>query len=289
MAQSEGKIKGSYVVSTISISLVLLVVGALVFILLNGRRISDHVKRNVGFVVILKDRTNEAEVKHLQKTLDIRPFTHASRYVSKEEAARLFKEEMGEDFEAILGINPLLPSIELTVTPAYANNDSLEMMATLVSGYDIVQDVFYQPSLVQRINDNLKRISLVFLVVGGVLMLISFTLIRNTIHLAVYARRMLIKTMQLVGATPFFISRPFLGSSMWQGFFGGMIANVLLAGGLMVLQDTYGDSLEVFFAHPETLGVMVLFVVVCGMILSLLSAWFSVSRYLRKDLNELYV
>ena len=280
------RVKGSYFVSTISIALVLVVVGALVFILLNARMVSDHVKRNIGFVVIIKDNTNEAEIKRVQKILDTRPYTYSSQYITKEQAAAAFKKEMGEDFEAILGANPLLPSIEIKLNPAYANNDSLAMVEKGLAKFDIIHDVYYQKSMIQSINENIRRISVFFLIVGAVLMLISFTLIRNTIHLAVYSQRFLIKTMQLVGAKSFFICKPFVYDSMWRGFFGAMIANLVLLGAIFFLQENIGRVMNII--HRDTIDIMVVFVVLCGMFLSFISAWYSVHRYLNRDLNELY-
>jgi cell division transport system permease protein len=277
------------VVSTISIALVLVVVGALVFILLNAHLVSDHVKRNISVLVVIKDKTNDAEIRRVQKVLDTRPFTYASRYVTKEEAARDFKQEMGADFEAILESNPLLPSIELRVQPQYANNDSLAMIEKSLLEMDIVQEVHYQKSLVESINENAREMALVLLAVAAVLMLISFTLIRNMIHLTVYARRFLIKTMQLVGARRGFIARPFLGGSAWRGLTAALLANVVLLSGAFLLQDRYGALLEYDFLQEEALGVMVGVVVVCGIGLSLLSAWVSVRRYLNRDLNDLYI
>lgn len=275
-------------VSTISITLVLMVVGALVFILLNARVVSDHVKRNISVLVVIKDKTNEAEIRRVQKILDTRSFTYSSLYVTKEQAAEDFKQEMGEDFESILKANPLLPSIELRLHPVYANNDSLALIEKNLRGIDIVHDVHYQKSLVEGINENARQITLAFLAVAAVLMLISFTLIRNTIHLSVYARRFLIKTMQLVGARPGFIARPFLSGSVWRGFIGALLANVLLLAGIFFLQEHYGRVLEFDFLQEETILVMVASVVACGIMLSLFSAWLSVRRYLNKDLNDLY-
>lgn len=217
MSQTESrKGKSAYFVPTISISLVLIVVGMLVFILLNARTISDHVKRNIGFAVIVKDNTNEVEIKRVQKILDTQPYVYTSKYVTKEQAAKSFKKEMGEDFERILGANPLLPSIEIKLNPAYANNDSLAMIEKGLARFDIIHEVYYQKSMIESINENIRRITILFLIVGAVLVLISFTLIRNMIHLAVYSQRLLIKTMQLVGATPFFICKPFVYGSMWR-------------------------------------------------------------------------
>ena len=288
MSQTESrKGKSAYFVPTISISLVLIVVGMLVFILLNARAISDHVKRNIGFAVIVKDNTNEVEIKRVQKILDTQPYVYTSKYVTKEQAAKSFKKEMGEDFERILGANPLLPSIEIKLNPAYANNDSLAMIEKGLARFDIIHEVYYQKSMIESINENIRRITILFLIVGAVLVLISFTLIRNMIHLAVYSQRLLIKTMQLVGATPFFICKPFVYGSMWRGFFGALIANLVLLGAIFFVQENVGNVINIM--RQDVILFMVSFVILCGVVLSFFSAWFSVRRYLRRDLNDLYV
>lgn len=285
MSQTESrKGKSAYFVPTISISLVLIVVGMLVFILLNARAISDHVKRNIGFAVIVKDNTNEVEIKRVQKILDTQPYVYTSKYVTKEQAAKSFKKEMGEDFERILGANPLLPSIEIKLNPAYANNDSLAMIEKGLARFDIIHEVYYQKSMIESINENIRRITILFLIVGAVLVLISFTLIRNMIHLAVYSQRLLIKTMQLVGATPFFICKPFVYGSMWRGFFGALIANLVLLGAIFFVQENVINIMR-----QDVILFMVAFVILSGVVLSFFSAWFSVRRYLRRDLNDLYV
>ena len=288
MSQTESrKGKSAYFVATISISLVLIVVGMLVFILLNARAISDHVKRNIGFAVIVKDNTNEVEIKRVQKILDTQPYVYTSKYVTKEQAAKSFKKEMGEDFERILGANPLLPSIEIKLNPAYANNDSLAMIEKGLARFDIIHEVYYQKSMIESINENIRRITILFLIVGAVLVLISFTLIRNMIHLAVYSQRLLIKTMQLVGATPFFICKPFVYGSMWRGFFGALIANLVLLGAIFFVQENVGNVINIM--RQDVILFMVAFVILSGVVLSFFSAWFSVRRYLRRDLNDLYV
>lgn len=280
------RVAGSYFVSTLSVTLVLVVVGILAFILLNAGQLSDHVRQNIGFSIIVKDQVKEAEIRKMQKLLDTEPFVSSSVFVSKEEAARKFKEELGEDFEAVLGYNPLLPSVEIKLDPRYANNDSLALIEKRLSGEEFVQEVSYQKSMVQMVNENVRRISVILLVAGAVLMLISFTLIRNTIHLAVYSRRFLIKTMQLVGAKPFFICKPFIQNSVWFGFFGSMFANLLLLAGVYVLQREVGEVVDLM--DRELMVVMIVFVTVCGVLLSLLSSWLSVTHYLNKDTNELY-
>ena len=273
--QRKKRIAGSYFVSTLSISLVLVVVGILVFILLNAKLVSDHVKQNIGFSIIVKDNVNEAEIKKMQKILDTKPFVSSSVFISKVEAAREFKEELGEDFEGVLGLNPV-----------YANNDSLTVIEKSLLKNELVQEVSYQKSLVHMINENVRRISLILLIAGAALMLISFTLIRNTIHLSVYSQRFLIKTMQLVGAKPFFICKPFIQNSVWLGFFGSMIADLILLAAIFFLQKEVGSVVNLM--NKELIIIMVAFVMVCGILLSLVSSWMSVARYLNKDMNDLY-
>ncbi len=277
---------GAYLVSTLSIALVLVVVGILAFILLNARQVSDHVKQNIGFSIIVKDNVNEAEIKKMQKILETRPFVASSVFVSKENAAKEFKQVLGEDFEEVLGYNPLLPSVEIKLNPAYANNDSLALIEKSLLKNELVQEVSYQKSLVHMVNENVRRISLILLVAGAALMLISFTLIRNTIHLAVYSQRFLIKTMQLVGAKPFFISKPFIQNSVWFGFFGSMFANLILLVAIYFLQKEVGGVVDLM--NKELLIEMVVFVVACGILLSFLASWMSVGRYLNKNMNDLY-
>ena len=280
------RVTGSYFVSTLSISLVLVVVGILVFILLNARQVSDHVKQNIGFSIIVKDNVKEADIKKMQKILDTKPFVSSSVFISKEEAAREFKKELGEDFEGVLGYNPLLPSVEIKLNPIYANNDSLAVIEKSLLTNEVVKEVSYQKSLVHMINENVRRISIILLIAGAALMLISFTLIRNTIHLSVYSQRFLIKTMQLVGAKPSFICKPFIQNSVWFGFFGSMFANLLLLAAIYFLQQEVGGVVDLM--DKRLIIIMVVFVTLCGIFLSLISSWLSVSRYLNKDVNDLY-
>lgn len=284
--QRKKKVAGSYFVSTLSISLVLVVVGILVFILLNARQVSDHVKQNIGFSIIVKNNVNEAEIKKMQKILDTKPFVSSSVFISKEDAAREFKEELGEDFEEVLGYNPLLPSVEIKLNPLYANNDSLAIIEKRLLQNELVQEVSYQKSLVHMINENVRRISIILLIAGGALMLISFTLIRNTIHLTVYSQRFLIKTMQLVGAKSSFICKPFIQNGVWFGFFGSMFANLILLAAIYFLQKEAGGVVDLM--DKRVIIAMVVFVMVCGILLSLLSSWMSVAKYLKKDMNDLY-
>ena len=280
------KTVGSYIVSTLSISLVLVVVGVLAFILLNTKQISDKVAQNIGFSIIIKDGINDAEIKKFQKILDTKSYVAETNFISKEQAAKEFQEELGEDFVGVLGYNPLLASIDVKLNAEYANNDSLEIVAQGLYSKDIVHEVSYQKSLVELINKNIKNISIVLLIAGIALVIISFTLIRNTIHLTIYSQRFLIKTMQLVGATPFFICRPFIKDGMWIGLFASLFANTVLMIAIFFLQKDVGSTFDLI--NNKILLTMIIFVMMSGITLSLLSSWASVTKYLRKNINDLY-
>lgn len=277
---------GSYFVTTLSISLVLVVLGILVFVLLNARQLSNHVKQNIGFSIIVKDGVKEAEIKKLNKILDTRDFVASSEYISRDEAAKSYRDELGEDFIALLGYNPLLPSIEIKLNPQYANTDSLELIEKRLLADDQIFEVVYQKSLVHMVNENVRKISMVLLGASLLLVIISFTLIRNTIHLTVYSRRFLIKTMQLVGAKSFFICRPFIRDGFWYGILAALLANVMLMTILLILQREFEGVINLL--NRDILIVMVLFVVVFGALLSMFSAWLSATGYIKRDMNDLY-
>lgn len=287
MSTNKGKNGGgSYLVSTLSISLVLVVLGILVFVLLNARQLSNHVKQNIGFSIIVKEGVKEAEIKKLNKILDTKDFVASSEYISQEAAAKEYREELGEDFVAILGYNPLLPSIEIKLNPIYANNDSLEVIEKQLLADEQIFEVVYQKSLVHMVNENVRKISMILLGASLLLVIISFTLIRNTIHLTVHSRRFLIKTMQLVGAKSFFICRPFIRDGFWYGMLAALLANVMLMGILLVMQREFEGVVNLF--NREILIAMVLFVVLFGALLSMFSAWLSAKSYINRDLNDLY-
>ncbi|MGL5681552.1 MAG: cell division protein FtsX [Marinifilaceae bacterium] len=277
---------GSYLVSTLSISLVLVVLGVLVFVLLNARQLQDYVKQNIGFSIIVRDNVEEAEIKKLNKILDTRDFVLSSQYISKEDAAIAYQKELGEDFVGVLGYNPLLPSIEIKLNPLYANEDSLSIIERRLLQNEQIQEVVYQRSLVHKLNENVRKISMVLLGASLLLVIISFTLIRNTIHLTVYSRRFLIKTMQLVGARAYFICKPFLADGFWYGLLAALLANTMLMGLLIVLQREFDGMINLL--NQEILIAVVAFVVVFGIFLSTCCAWLSAYAYIRKDVNDLY-
>ncbi|MBM3434846.1 MAG: cell division protein FtsX, partial [Bacteroidetes bacterium] len=215
MARQEDKIfikrlQSSYITTVVSISLVLFMLGLLGLIILHAKKLSDYVKENIGFSIIMKEGVKEAGIIRLQKILDATEYVKSTEYITKEEAAKEFEKELGEDFTSFLGYNPLLPTIEVRFKAGYANNDSLAIIKEKILANPNVKEVFYQESLVDVVNQNVSKISVIVLAFSLLLLIIAIALINNTIRLSVYSKRFIIRSMQLVGATHRFISRPFI-------------------------------------------------------------------------------
>ena len=280
------RLRSSYVTSVISISLVLCMLGVIVILLLTAHRIGQYVRENIGFSVFVKDQVKEADIYRLQKTLDAESYVRSTRYITKEDAAKEFAEELGEDFTGFLGYNPLSASIEIRLDAAYANNDSIEKIETRLQAFDEVKEVSYQKSMIHILNENIEKISLFILSFSALLFVIAVSLINNTIRLSVYSRRLLIRTMQLVGATNTFIRRPFLWRSVLHGIYSAFIAMVLLVLSLYWAEGQLEGILSV--RDVQILGGLFLIVFFLGITLSWISTFFAVNKYLKIKTDNLY-
>ena len=273
--------------STISISLVLFILGIIVLMGILATRLSMYVKENMGFSIVLKEDVKESQVKKLQKKLDIAPYVRATQYISKEDALKELEVELGENPKDLLGFNPLQASIEVKLRSDYAHPDSLTWIEKgLRKGTVAIDDIVYQKDLIQLVNDNIRRISFMLLGLAVVLMLISFALISNTIRLGAYSKRFIIHTMKLVGATPAFIRKPFIISNIINGIIGAFIAMALLSGCVYYLLTEF-DNLYTLIDISSLFWVFVI-VLLLGVVLTAISAWFAVNRYIRMDRDNLY-
>ena len=273
--------------STISISLVLFILGIVVLMGILATRLSMYVKENMGFSIVLKENVKESQVKKLQKKLDIAPYVRATQYISKEDALKELEVELGENPKDLLGFNPLQASIEVKLRSDYAHPDSLVWIEKgLRKGTVAIDDIVYQKDLIQLVNDNIRRISFMLLGLAVVLMLISFALISNTIRLGAYSKRFIIHTMKLVGATPAFILKPFIISNIINGIIGAFIAMALLSGCVYYLLTEF-DNLYTLIDISSLFWVFVI-VLLLGVVLTAISAWFAVNRYIRMDRDNLY-
>ena len=261
--------------STLSVSLVLFILGIMVLMGFLATNLSRHVKENIGFSIVLNESAGERQVHQLQRMLERSKYVKAAQYISKEDALK-----------EVLGVNPLQSSIEVKLKADYANTDSLAVIEKNLRGQVIVSDILYQKDLIQSVNDNMSRIGLVLLALAIVLMLISFALISNTIRLGAYSKRFLIHTMKLVGATPAFIRRPFIVSNVINGIVASVIAMLLLSGCIYYLMSEM-ENFTTLLSVPMMVLVF-LSVLILGIILTAVSAYWAVNRYIRMDRDDLY-
>ncbi len=280
------KVRNSNVQAIVSISLVLFMLGILGLIMLYAQTLSIYVKENIGFSVILKDNTKEVDILQMQKFMDASAPVKSTEYINKEEAAERLKKDLGEDFVEFLGYNPLLPSIDVRLKAAYANPDSVSKIEANLLQDPKVHEIYYQKSLVELINRNVSRMSVVLLIFCGLLSVVAVALINNTIRLSVYSKRFIIKSMQLVGATQEFIRKPFVVTGIVRGIIGACIANVMLLGVIFFVKSQSPE----LFALQEFLITAILFtgVVAAGALISWLSTTFAVRKYLKLKGDDLY-
>jgi len=283
---SKTKLRSSYVSLVVSVSLVLFLLGILGFVLINAKELSDYFRESLSFSVMFDDSAREADIRMLQKDLDAKEYVKATEYISKEEAAVKMQEELGEDFISFLGENPLPASIDVYLLSDYTGADSVAKIENYLREYPFVQEIYYQESLLFLINDNIRKISLFLLVISAFLFLIALTIINNTIRLSIYSKRFIIRTMQLVGATKAFIRKPFIIQSMVHGFISSLIALTLLLGLVYLIEKEF----FIMFSLENTvlLALLAVALIVIGIVINIISTFFSVNKYLGISDDKLY-
>ena len=275
--------------SMMSIALVLFLLGVFALLMMHAQKLSNHLKENIGFEVVMNSNVKEAKILQLQKELDAMPAVKSTEYITKEEAIRRLSNDLGEDFLQWLGNeeNPLLPSIDVRFNADWANNDSIQVIQTQLLKNTDIKEIYYQKSLVGVINQNVNRIGIALMAASLILLIIAITLIRNTIRLSVYSKRFLVRSMQLVGATPAYIRRPFIRSGVLQGFFGALIADALLA--LLIYGlDQRLPELTLVQDYKIIIGIFV-GIIGLGILLGGLSTRLALRKYLHADVDRLYV
>jgi len=270
----------------ISLSLVLFVVGLLGLFLINAQKLSDYVKENIGFTIMLKDGVNEIETLKFQKILDASDFAKITSFTTKEQATADLKTDLGEDFVEFLGYSPLLASIDVKLNAEYGNADSLQIITNELSENDNVFEVYYQKDLIDKLNSNVNRLSFFLLIFCVLLFFIAFALINNTIRLSVYSKRFLIRTMRLVGASNSFIQKPFLSKGVYQGIYSSLFAIFMLIGAIQLVQGDTANMLNI--DDLKIIGIVFLLILASGLFISIFSTFFAVRKFIKLNENELY-
>ena len=276
----------SRLTTVISISLVLFLIGVTTMLGLLANELSVYVRENLSLSIVMNENVKEVDAQKLQKMLDASPFVKSTEYIDKNRAIKELSDELGEDPATFLGYNPLLASLEIKLHSEYANNDSIAKIDANLRKMSQVKEVIYQKNLIQAVNDNVSRITAFLLGVSVLLLLISIALISNTVRLSIYAKRFLIHAMRLVGATGGFIRKPFLLQGLLTGFISALLAMGMLSALLFSFQTELSAiiTLESLDFLLVSFFVMILF----GVLITFLSTYFSVNRYLRLKLNDMY-
>lgn len=275
-----------FITSSISTTLVLLLLGLVVFFVLAAHNLSIYVRENISFSVLISDEMKESEILTLQKKLNKEAFVKETEYISKKQALREQTEAMGTDPEEFLGYNPFTASIEIKLNSDYANSDSIAKIEKLMKKNTNIREVLYQRDLIDAVNENIRNISLVLLTLAVVLTFISFALINNTIRLAIYSKRFLIHTMKLVGASWGFIRGPFLRRNIWSGVLAAVMADTILMGTAYWLVSYEPELIRVI--TPTVMVLVSGSVFVFGIIITFLCAYLSINKYLRMKASTLY-
>ena len=280
------RLANAYLSSIISISLVLLLVGLASMLLVNAKSISDYFKENMQVSVMMKQNVSDDAALAYKARLDKERFIKSSVFVSKEQGRREMADMLGEDFLDVFETSPIPVSIDITLDADYVSADSLEVVRTEIAESSLVDEVVYQRSLVDALNANLSRISLILAIFIGLLLFISFVLINNTVRLNVFARRFTIHTMKLVGATKAFIRAPFLVQSAFQGIFAAIVSIMALVVMLFFVKSEFEQLFEVF--RLELLLLVAGIVLVSGLVICVVSTYFVVGKLVSLKKVELY-
>jgi cell division transport system permease protein len=283
---SRYRLGSSYVTLVVSVSLVLFLLGILGMVLINARQLSDYFRESLSFTIMLKEDAREADIRMLQKELDARPYVKQTEYVSKDEAAVKLTDELGEDFLDFLGYNPLMPTIDVYLLADYTHPDSVIKLEKAITEYPVVDEVYYQESILNLINDNVRKITLFLLIISALLFLIAMTIINNTIRLSIYSRRFLINTMQLIGANRSFIRKPFILRSLFFGFLAALIAIGLLMGLMYLIEKEFFTLFT--YENINLFLLLCLALAVAGVVINAVSTFFAVNRYLGIHEDKLY-
>lgn len=280
------RLANAYLSSVISISLVLLLVGVASMLLVNAKSVSDYFKENMQVIVMMKQKVSEDDALKFRDKLENEDFIKNIDFISKEQGQQELAAQLGEDFLDVFETSPIPISLNITLDADYVSSDSLEVVSAKISESPLVEEVVYQPSLVEALNANLSRISFILAVFIGLLLFISFVLINNTVRLNVFARRFTIHTMKLVGATRSFIRAPFLVQSAFQGLFSAFVAIMILLGLLFFVRSEFVQLFEIF--RLDLLLVVIGIVIISGLAICLISTWFTVNKLVSLKKDELY-
>lgn len=286
MGRKSGLFDMQFITASISTMLVLLLLGLVTFFVMTANHLSVYVRENIAFTILMDENARETDILAFQKRLNEKNYIRQTTYISKEQALKEQTLAMGTDPTEFLGYNPFAASIEVRLNAEYANNDSVRWIKEEILENKHVTDIDYPQELVDSVNRNIRKLSFLLLGLAGLLTLISFALINNTVRLTIYSQRFLLHTMQLVGASRSFIRRPFLARNLWVGVLAASLADASLMGMACLLIRYEPELLTV--VTPQVMLTVMVTVFVTGILITTLCAYISINRFLRMRVTELY-
>ena len=276
------KLASSYISVVVSMTVVLFLIGFLGIFILNSKKVSDHFKEQIVLSIFIKDSAKNIQIKQLQKTLNLKESIRKVTYVSKEEASRLYANEIGEDFLEFLGYNPLLNSIDVFLNAQFVKSGEINSLIQTLERYDYIDEIIYDEPLVELLEENIEQISLWIMVLSGIFILVAVLLINSSIRLSIFSKRLVIKTMQLVGANKSFIRKPFIKNHIIMA----IISSILSLSGLMLLILSIDKNIPELklLSNQVELFLIFTFVLVIGIVITFFSAFFATQRYLKNKI-----
>ena len=284
--KAAGLLSTQFVTALISTTLVLVLLGTIVLFVFTARNLSSYVRENINVSVLLNDDITPGETESLKKLLSEQQYVKSMKYVSKQQALHDQCVSMGTDPSEFLGYNPFTASFEIKVKSEYANNQSLNKITKQLKATHQVMDVIYQKELMNSVNQNIRKFSIILLIIAALFTYISFALINNTVRLTIFSRRFIINTMKLVGASWGFIRRPFLNQGLLLGVLSAIMADAIIIGGVYWAR-TYEPEINTV-VDMQVITIVSLSVLVFGLLITFLCTYFSLSKYLKMSSNELY-
>lgn len=277
------RVRGAYFLSVVSITMVLIMLGFIALMLFNAKKLSDYAKKNIGFTVFIQNNTKPSEISRLENALDVADYSISAEFVSKEQAALEMKEELGKDFTKVLGYNSLPNSIEVKIKPEYTSEDSINSIKKELKHFKFIKDIYYQKSLVAFINKNIKKMTIVGLIISVFFLMITISLINNTVRLSIFSKRLLIRTAQLVGATKKFIRKPFMIKNIFSGLISAAVSSLIITSLVLLLKENFADIITL-----EGILEVDIFLFVFGILITVISGKFAVNKYLKLKTDDLY-
>ena len=281
------KVRNSYVISTISIALVLFLLGSMGYFILNALKAANNMKESVTLYVMLKSDVTDETKNTLVTKFEEQPEIKNTIFVSKEQAAQEFKDYAGADFEEFLDINPLPDSYEIRLNAEFSTKEAIHEIEKRINSWDGVDEIVYQKAIIDQITTNLNKFTMLLLIFGLTLLVISLILLNNTISISIFSKRYVINTMKLVGASKWFIMKPFIGSSILQGIYAALIAIAMFSAMLAGLNESVPDLLVM--AGHKVVYIIVGSILVGGVLISVIFTSIALNKFIKMNTGKIYL